>query len=361
MAECPSIDELALLASSRDATIDQHVAGCRRCRALLRLLEQREAIAAGELRTRELPQASLPHRVPPEGELTFGEICAIETGSSDGTLLLAVVLDRAEGAPETVEVAPVSTEVTNASDWDLLLAFDDGPLGYPAMVELWNHGTVLPLQVVERFGSLAADGQHRLNAMYAALLSEEPPIEAPRGVPVLSDADPRAIFQEEEADRVRPFWQSAARIFAEPTDETAPSIGVLLGRWLEQQGYDSGDYANEIGWPPEDVILVRADSFDPQTLSSDRMADLFRRTDIPSDDIEAGLWQTIQPDHFAFGTTAIEAQAAFRRTSRKRGAERGAWTPRGAAVESLSPEERERRRKQYINDVLQTLEEKRGF
>jgi hypothetical protein len=34
--------------------------------------------------------------------------------------------------------------------------------------------------------------------------------------------------------------------------------------------------------------------------------------------------------------------------------------PRGAAV-SLPDEERERQRKQYINEVLEALEEKRGF
>jgi hypothetical protein len=106
-----------------------------------------------------------------------------------------------------------------------------------------------------------------------------------------------------------------------------------LGQWLEQQGYGDADFASEIGWATRDVVLVHADQFDPQTVSSDRLAELFRRTDIPSSDIEAGLWQTIQPHHFALGTTVIEERAAFRRTARRRGAERvGATRRRGGAA-----------------------------
>jgi hypothetical protein len=362
MAECPSIDELADLVNAGDVATERHVAACRRCRALLRLFDQRERVTANELSARELPPASLPDRAPPEGDLRFGEVCVIDADVSDGTLMVAVVLARADGPLETLEVAPISTEVANANEWDLLLTPEDGPLGYSAMAELWNHGTVLTDQVVERFGLLAVDGQQRLNALYDALLSEgEPSTDVPRGLPVVVDADPRAIFQEEEAERARPFWHPAARVFAEKARDAVPSVGALLGNWLEQQGYDAPAFAGEIGWPTQDVVLVGADEFDPKTFSSDRLADLFRRTDIPSDDIEAGLWQTIQPCHFAFGTTAIEERAAYRRTARRRGVERGGWAPRGAAEVALPPEERERRRKQYINDVLEALEEKRGF
>jgi hypothetical protein len=362
MADCPSIDELADFTKTGDAAVDRHVASCRRCRAVLRLLDEREQVAADAPRARELPQASLPHREPPGGGVTFGDVCVIDTDVNDGTLLVAVVLAGVDGTPETVEVAPISTEIANATEWDLLLAPEDGPLGYLAMAELWNHGTVLADQLVERFGLLAADGQHRLHAMYEALLAdEEPPGDVPSGVPVVADDDPRAIFQEEEAERVRAFWKPAARTFAETKRETAPPVGALLGEWLEQHGYGDADFASEIGWPTRDVVLVRADQFEPRTFSSDRLAELFRHTDIPSDDIEAGLWQTIQPDHFALGTTVIEERAAFRRTARRRGAKRGAWMPRGSEAVPLPPEERERRRKRYINEVLDALEEKRGL
>jgi hypothetical protein len=362
MADCPSIDELADFTKTSDAGVDRHVASCRRCRAVLRLLEEREPVAADEPRARELPQGSLPQREPPGGGLTFGEVCVIDTDVSDGTLLVAVVLAGVHGTPETVEVAPISTEIANASEWDLLLAPEDGPLGYPAMAELWNYGTVLADQPIERFGLLAVDGQQRLHAMYEALLAgEKPPDDVPRGVPVVADDDPRAIFQEEEAERVRSFWRPAARTFAETERETAPSVGAVLGQWLEQQGYGDAEFASEIGWVTRDVVLVHADQFDPQTFASERLAELFTRTDIPSSDIEAGLWQTIQPHHFALGTTIIEERAAFRRTARRRGAERGAWAPRGAEAVPLPPEERERRRKRYINEVVEALEEKRGF
>jgi hypothetical protein len=362
MADCPSLDELADFTHTGDAAVGEHVSRCRRCRALLRLVEQRESVAPGEFASRELQEASLPHREPPGDDLTFGEICVVDTDFSDGTLLVAVVLDHSEEEPETVEVAPISTAITNASEWDLLLAAEDGPLGYPAMVELWNHGTVLPDQVVERFGLLAVDGQHRLNAMYEALLNDEaPPVDVPRGVPVIADGDPRALFQEDEAERVQLFWQPAARIFSETAPDAAASVGALLNHWLEQAGYDASDLAHKVGWPTEDVLLVRSDRVDPQRFPSDRLAELFRPTDISLEEIKGGLWQTVRPLHFAFGTTVIEEQVAFRRTARRRGADRAAWVARGAAAEQLPPEERERRRKQYINEVLDAVEEKRGF
>jgi hypothetical protein len=360
MTDCPSLEELTDFTNTGDEAIERHVASCRRCRALLRLLGELEGIAEGELTPRELPEAELPRRETPAGEIAFGEVCIIDTDFNGGSLLVGVVLDRP--TPETIEVAPVSMETTNASDWDLLLASDNGVLGYPAMVEVWNHGTILSDQVAERLGLLVVDGQHRLNAMYDALLADEaPPADVPRGVALRADEDPRAIFQEEEAERVRPFWQPAARLFAERAPETAATVGVLLGQWLEREGYDAPDFAKELGWPKEDVVLVCTDQFDPQAFPSDRLAEAFRRTDIRSDEIETGLWQTIQPHHFEFGTTVIEERAAFRRTARRRGAERSAWVQRGAAAVSLPPQERERRRRQYINEVIEAVEEKRGF
>jgi hypothetical protein len=362
LTECPSIDELTDFRSTSDPAVEQHVVACRRCRALLSLFDQREEVFVEELIPRELPQAVVPRREPPAGDLGFGEVCIVDADTDDGTLLVCLVLDRPEGEPETVEVAPVSTETTNATDWDLLLAADDGPLGYPAMVEVWNQGTILGEQIVERLGLLAPDGQHRLNAMYEALLADEaPPADVPRGVAVLADSDPRTIFQEEEVERARPFWQPAARLFGERAPEAAATVGTLLGRWLGEQGYDPADLAKELGWPKQDVVLVCADQFDPQTFASDRLVELLRRTDISHEEIEAGLWQTIQPHHFEFGTTVVEHQAAFRRTAGRRSAERGTWVQRGAAAVSLPQEERERRRKQYINEVLEGLEEKRGF
>lgn len=231
MTDCPSLDQLADFTKTGDPALEQHVASCRRCRGLLRLLDQREAIAEDELTPRELPPATLPTREVPFGDLAFGEVCIVNTDVGGGTLLVCVVLDRADGTPETVEVAPVSIEMANATDWDLLIASEEGPLGYPAMVEIWNHGTILSDQIVERLGLLVVDGQHRINAMYEALLAdEEPPADVPRGVAVLADGDPRTIFQEEEAERVRPFWQPAARMFAEEAPEAAATVGSRRSR-----------------------------------------------------------------------------------------------------------------------------------
>src|SRR4051812_6913064 len=109
MTDCPSLDELAdFTKSGDDLAVDQHLSGCRRCRALLRLLDQRELVVADELNAGDVPQASLPRRASQDGDLTFGEVCVIDTEDSDGTLLVAVVLDGADEARETVEVAPVS-------------------------------------------------------------------------------------------------------------------------------------------------------------------------------------------------------------------------------------------------------------
>src|SRR5712691_7560802 len=105
MADCPSLEELAdFTKTGGDAVLEQHVAGCRRCRALVRLLDERESAALDELTPTDVPEASLPHRAPPDGEFTLGEVCLVDTDFSDGTMLVAVVLDRAEGLPETLEV-----------------------------------------------------------------------------------------------------------------------------------------------------------------------------------------------------------------------------------------------------------------
>src|SRR5439155_16593470 len=104
-------------------------------------------------------------------------------------------------------VVPVSDEVRYATNWDLLL--EEQLLGYRAMAEVWNHGTVLVEQLNEKIGELGDRGS-ALEAMYAAALEgARLPTALPVGPAVLSDIDPRNAFHDQEGERTAVYWQPA--------------------------------------------------------------------------------------------------------------------------------------------------------
>jgi len=136
-------------------------------------------------------------------ERTLGSVYAIHGPLSDEYLLGALV----DWDDEEAIVVPVSHETHFATNWDLLL--EEQLLGYRAMAEVWNHGTVLVEQLNEKIAELA-DWSGALTTLYeAALESREVPTPVPVGPPVLSDIDPRLLFQEEEGERAAVYWEPA--------------------------------------------------------------------------------------------------------------------------------------------------------
>jgi hypothetical protein len=353
---CPSIADLAEHVVRPEPAVVAHLERCRRCRAIVRLLGTRDRQATPEIGHREVPAVPLPRREEPS-ERTFGEVCIAEGEQADGTLLVCVALGWGEEAyPRTVVVAPVSPEIENASDSDLILGTDE-PLGYPAIVEVWNHGTLLGDQLVERLGVLNEETRRSLDALYEAVLSgETSPTGVPVGVEIVADDDPRAIFQEEESERARPFWQAAGRLYAErPAEE--PSLGTMLREWLGEQGYDERDYAKELGWPVRDIAELCNDAFDPLRLTAEHVAEAAARIDVDPDDLGAALTRTLQPKQFAATGAPIQREATFARTAgRKR---RGKAPVTRRVGKPASHHEQEALLKQYVQDFVAAIEERR--
>ena len=190
MSTCPALSEL--FAADSSARVKAHVAGCRRCQALLASEEDRVAVDLDEAGDWSVDKA----------EPAAGEVVLIAAPASD-EYLPAVV---AKVGDEAVTVVPLSGEVEAASEWDMLL--DRGVLGYRAMAEAWNFGTVLPEQLGERLAKLANDTFEQLRQLLrAAASSGSVPAEIPVGVPIVGDDDPRLLFHDEEVERVHVFWE----------------------------------------------------------------------------------------------------------------------------------------------------------
>jgi hypothetical protein len=357
LSRCPSIAELEEHLERAEPGIAAHLESCRRCRAVVRLLRERDWQTAPEIGQREVPTATLPRREEPS-EHHFGEVCIAEGEQTGGRSLVCVALSWDEEAePKTVVVAPVSPEIENASDSDLILGANE-PLGYPAIVEVWNHGTMLGNQIVERLGVLGEETRRSLDAVYEAVLGgDSPPMGAPVGVEIVSDDDPRAIFQEEESERARPFWRPAARLYAErPAEE--PSLGTVLCDWLTEQGYDEREYAKELGWRSSELLELCNDVFDPLRIPAEHIAEAAAPVDADADELGIALMRTLRPEQFAGAAAPIQKEAVFARTAgRKR---RGrALVPRRTARRS-SRREQEALLKKYVQDFVTAVEERRA-
>lgn len=194
---CPSLEALFTADDSHEE-LQEHLAGCRRCRALRRHLRPAEL----ETAVKPLEKDTAPARgFSPER--TLGSVYAIHGPLSDEYLLGALV----DWDDEEAVVVPVSHETRFATNWDLLL--EEQLLGYRAMAEVWNHGTVLVEQLNEKIAELG-DWSGALTTLYeAALESSRVPTPVPVGPPVLTDIDPRLLFQGEEGERAAVYWAPA--------------------------------------------------------------------------------------------------------------------------------------------------------
>ena len=171
---------------------------------------------------------------------------------------------------EALTIVPISGDAHVATEWDLLLPRE--LLGYPAMAQVWNFGTVLPEQVVEVVTSLATMENDRLDRLAtAARAGGQPPADLPVGVPVLDDADPRLLDQEQAAELVRPFWGPALALAG------AETLGQLVHHRREELGVATDELeslAESRGW----LEAFEGDRLDVRrTLGSSALAALLRR------------------------------------------------------------------------------------
>lgn len=338
--ECPTLAELAAFAAGENKPLEAHLKQCRRCKALASGLAplEREEPTVGASRPEFTDSTINRDGSPVTGP---GEIVIASSPDAPETLLVCVVLDpNVSSEPLTLEVAPLSTETTMASDFDVLLP-QGGPLGYAALAEVWNHGTLTASQIDERLGLLPHALQAQIEELYYAMLDDlHTTNRVAAGVAVESDQDPRAEFQLAEADRAREFWKPAARLFSERTlagtASQAVTVGSLMCAYLQTNDWDLPRYAEHIEWPQEDLAALCKDSFRPQRLQPELVGEALVPTAVSDDEFEAALRRTITVDHFAtYGTPDSQALSFPRAASQARGrvARASAKSPRSATDE----------------------------
>lgn len=320
--ECPTISELVEFTAGGAPELRAHIAACRRCAALEREIKARGI--SEDVQIGELPSFAwrLPERGDPGSE-RVGDVCIAASPEASGALLICVVLDWShDPTAGTIEVAPVSTEVAMAADHDVVLDAEP-PLGYAALVEVWNHGTLVRSQIGERLGRLPEAARAAVQAVYGAMLGqldEEAVLIARRGVAIEADEDPRAVFQDSEAERVAAFWEPAAELYGEArAGEQSATVGTLLSGWLGERAV--GEYAREIGWSEREVALLCGDAFEPLTFEPERIGLALAPTGASATDFELALRRSMTLEQFnAPGhPTQQRAQRVFARTARRKG------------------------------------------
>lgn len=197
---CPSLQALSL--GGLDAEQREHVSSCLRCQILLRN-HRAEALS-------EPDAAASESRGPEEqgvdvivfDDVQSGDLTLVSAPGSD-TNLVALVLQVKE---TEAKVVPVSGDIWAATEWDLVL--DSTVLGYAAIAQVWNYGSVLVEQLQEVAAHAPEAVTEQVKTMYrAALDSEEVPAGLPVGPRVLSDEDPRLLAQDDAAEVVRVYWE----------------------------------------------------------------------------------------------------------------------------------------------------------
>lgn len=140
----------------------------------------------------------------PQGGLVPGAVALISTTVDEG---LMPVIAVAPGV-DTISVIPLSPDVQNATEWDLELPAEI--LGYRAMAEVWNYGSILPEQCHELVATIPPEILEDLQTLFCAALSSDPVPNGLRvGPPVLDDGDPRLLAQDADADLAHAFWEPA--------------------------------------------------------------------------------------------------------------------------------------------------------
>jgi hypothetical protein len=367
---CPSLAELETISGEPRADIEEHLASCERCRTLLKLItgQQLPELARGEVPKFEV--ADIPERAK-RSEDGLGELVLATSNNDEGDLMVGVALAWQAGRDE-IELAPISTRPHDATEWDLILEAGDSPLGYSVIVEVWNHGTIAADQIVEHLGMLSVDAGEQLRRLYEAVFVTDPPDDVRTGPPLLSDEDPRLLFQEEEAERARWYWRELPADMApdEAVIETSPdeapiassartaaqTLGERLATWFERSGFEVDDLARETSWLRSNVQLVAKDEIDP-TLSSfgpGRLAELLAQTDIDRDELDGLLLFSVPAVRFAEPEPPRERPEVYRRSTGSGSTRRSGRAPEGEESPSAG---QLKAQAQYVREVIEAFEE----
>lgn len=233
---CPALDEFDNTVSP---DVIEHAAGCLRCRALITALGLDINLDSVGEREHNSTLRLLRH---PSEEFAVGggDICAAVAPNVDRHLICVVITADAG----VIEVAPISDEVGMATDRDLLL--DMEVLGYPAMVECWNAGTLLIEEIAEVITSLDETRWDQLVGLIEAVEDGREADDFPVGPPIIGEADPRWDFHVLESDRVRPHFEGASAL------RGIGSFAELLRHQVERQEIEPAVLSEQLGPRVED-------------------------------------------------------------------------------------------------------------
>lgn len=266
---CLSLEELAEEQSVSHAETARHLERCPRCRARLILLSHAPIDGSvAPLDPASLPAPEVPHRqmakVSSETELAAGVICSVASDLAPGERMLGVVLSEGEDQHEdghlhVLTLAPISTEILSAANWDFRVAPDDSPLGYRYMVETWNYGRVSRAQLEETFGQLNHNKWLELKRLWEANLSggDAPEDMEETGPPILGPKDPRVDFQRDEAARSQVFYQP----WATHVDSLGGPFITDVRRRLRSMGTNVVEVAREAGVNEHLVVCALGSGF----------------------------------------------------------------------------------------------------
>lgn len=217
---CLSLMELLELRDGADEqAVRDHLNGCTRCRALLAALPAELDLAA-RAASGAAPHAAVTRPAAP-AEIRTGSLWRAGPDAGSDFAWVVAVIGRSLEADDRLLVAPVAGTSALATDTDLLL--DPAVLGYDAFVDLANLGTLLLSQLFEPVGRLERPLAQALVELYRHVLTGAPgPPAAPRGLPVLDEADPRLLEQAARGDALRALWRPALMLVdTEPDEDTA--------------------------------------------------------------------------------------------------------------------------------------------
>jgi hypothetical protein len=175
---------------------------------------------------------------------------------SDQELLLAVVI---EVSGNDATVVPLSTELAQATEWDLIVP--RYVLGYETIAQVKLTGSVALGQLDQRISSLPPRSQEQLTELAAAVASRTsiPPEHLPLGPWVLSEADPRLQARVQTAELLRAYlclkdenpiseWQSLGSILMRGSRAVGIDLASLMenSRSVEQLRTDRLDLFAEV-------------------------------------------------------------------------------------------------------------------
>jgi hypothetical protein len=159
-----------------------------------------------------------------EAKPARGEIWTVQQKNVGGEQALLAVVLAASG--DDVAVIPLSEEVHNATEWDLLVPPDI--MGYAVIAQIKLAGTITAGQLEQRLSSLPAASLNQLEQMSDAAEHSRsvPPEELPVGPWVLSEADKRLEVRRQHAQRLVDYLTPS---YPDPTAEWH-SFGSILTR-----------------------------------------------------------------------------------------------------------------------------------